>query len=102
MMSVECNHLQQTSKWVASSCDYTGEDTSGLVSTTVHTTQDVGIGAFQCTQCLKVMFYTGSWANFYESGERCPSSSLVSSDEARQVRLAMLDHKHKLERDAIK
>jgi hypothetical protein len=57
------------------------------------TYEDIGIGAFRCTQCNLVQYYTGSWRKFYETGEECPSSSLVSDSEIKRVRKAAKERK---------
>lgn len=84
-----CTHQRERSVWVESENPYTGEMEGQWEYSVEHTTKDIGIGAFQCTQCGKVMFYTGSWRGFYENGVPCPSSGMVSPTELSKVRKAM-------------
>jgi hypothetical protein len=39
---------------------------------------DISIGAFRCTQCGEVGYYTGSWREFHENGTPCTGSEGVS------------------------
>lgn len=48
--------------------------------TTVQTYHDLSWGAFYCTQCLEVKYYTGLWKNYYENGVHCSGSDGVTRD----------------------
>lgn len=41
------------------------------------TYEDIGTGAFRCTQCGEVGYYTGSWRRYYEEGIPCSHSQGV-------------------------
>jgi hypothetical protein len=69
-----CTHRIERGGYITRTNDWTGEDETEWESTTEHTTRDIGVGAFQCTQCGEVMYYTGSWKKFYTEGVPCPSS----------------------------
>lgn len=73
-MSTTCTHTRETSQCVTTLNDWTGEHESEWVYTTDHTTKDIDVGAFQCTQCGEVMYYTGSWKKFYTEGTPCNGS----------------------------
>jgi hypothetical protein len=38
---------------------------------------DISLGAFACTRCGKVGYYTGHWRAYYEDGVACPGSAGV-------------------------
>jgi hypothetical protein len=42
------------------------------------TQEDVSVGAFRCTQCGEVGYYTDSWREYYENGVPCSGSDRVS------------------------
>lgn len=70
-----CSHTQ--GRWYPGGTDhYTGEDLPD-VYVEEHTTEDLDIGRFRCTQCGLVMYYTGLWREFHENGTPCPGSDLV-------------------------
>ena len=35
---------------------------------------DISVGAWQCTQCGEVGYYTGNWKRYYEEGTPCAGS----------------------------
>lgn len=83
-----CTHRVERPEWVESEHPITG-DVEGAWQTGVqYTTRDIGIGAYQCTACGEVMYYTGLWRQFYECGIPVPSSDLVSPAEVMRVRVA--------------
>lgn len=38
---------------------------------------DISLGAFRCTQCGEVGYYTGSWKRYHEEGVPCSGSDAV-------------------------
>lgn len=42
------------------------------------TYEDISVGAFRCTQCGHIGYYTGHWKNYYENGIPCSGSDGVS------------------------
>lgn len=43
----------------------------------VSSTKDLDTGRYQCTQCGKIMYYTGLWRDFYEHGIPCSGSDNI-------------------------
>lgn len=39
---------------------------------------DISLGAFRCTKCGEVGYYTGNWKRYYEEGVPCAGSNSVS------------------------
>lgn len=80
-----CTHKTEHTHWKKVYNDWTGEYDDELVTTTTHHTEDIGIGAFRCTQCKEVMYYTGSWKKHYTEGAECPGSDRAekTGDTAR-------------------
>lgn len=75
-----CTHQIERAIWVPGYEDDWGTwIESHYEYTTEHTTKDIGIGSFKCTQCGEVMYYTGSWRKFYEEGVPCPGSELLKN-----------------------
>jgi len=74
---VNCTHTIDRSRYENVMDDWTGETTIEWVERIEHTTVDLDVGRFQCTQCKLVMYYTGSWRKFYEEGISCPGSEGV-------------------------
>jgi len=90
----ECTHTRETSKWVTTIDDWYGGETSEWVYNTEYTTVDIGVGAFQCTQCKKVRYYTGSWREFYEEGKPCSGSDYSErTGDSGRVRTALKESK---------
>lgn len=42
--------------------------------------EDISVGAFRCTQCNHIGYYTGLWKAYYEYGVPCPGSTDVPRD----------------------
>jgi len=57
--------------------------------------EDIGTGAFRCSQRGYVGFYTGLWKDFYENGIPCSSSDNVSKIELETVRQHVMEYKQK-------
>lgn len=72
-----CTHIKYV-RVPGEICRYTDEQLPDTVEE-VRTTEDLDTGRFRCTQCGKVMYYTGLWRNFYERGIPCPGSELVKA-----------------------
>lgn len=85
-----CNHTIDRSGYVEVEDYYSGGTYTEWETKIEHTTKDIGVGAFQCTQCGEVMYYTGSWKKFYTEGVPCPSSEYSEkSGDAHKVRAAI-------------
>jgi hypothetical protein len=41
------------------------------------TQADISIGAFKCTQCGEIGYYTDKWKNYHENGVPCFGSETV-------------------------
>lgn len=65
---MNCDHWN--TKWVWSSWqnDYTGEEEGEWVQESKSLCVDISIGAFKCTRCGHVGYYTGKWREYYENG----------------------------------
>lgn len=51
--------------------NYFGDEVEGYwVRETVSTTVDLDTHRYKCTQCSKIMYYSGAAADFYEKGIR--------------------------------
>jgi len=75
---IQCTHQIERATWVPCHEDDWGTHIEGHYEyTTEHTTEDIDIGRFRCTQCGEVMYYTGSWRKFHEEGVPCPGSDLA-------------------------
>ncbi len=62
---MSCDHTRTIERWVTT--DYFGEEIAGEWEyETVSTTVDIDIGRYKCTQCGKVMYYTGTWRKHWE------------------------------------
>lgn len=86
-MSTPCSHTRETSRYVTTTDDWTGEKQSEWICEVENTTRDIGVGAFQCTQCGEVMYYTGNWKRFYTEGTPCIGSEYsVKTGDATNVR----------------
>lgn len=60
-------------------CDYTGEEMEGewyQESCCV----DISLGAFKCTKCGEIGYYTGQWKAYYTGGTPCPGSDYVDRE----------------------
>jgi hypothetical protein len=74
----ECTHQREVRDWIDEYVDDWGTTIPGEWQYSMQsTTEDLDIGRFQCTQCKKVMYYTGLWRDFFEKGVPCPGSDRV-------------------------
>lgn len=70
-----CEHKR--GRWApGGTCDWSGDELPP-VYIEEHTTEDLDVGRFRCTQCGLVMYYTGLWKRFHEEGVPCPGSDGV-------------------------
>lgn len=83
-----CTHKTERSEWQGVMDDWTGEMVYEWVYWTEHHTKDISTGAFQCTRCGHVGYYTGLWKKFFEEGVPCSSSTQVRPDEIATVQRA--------------
>lgn len=62
-----CSHQRTRSHWVTR--DYFGEEIEGQWEyTTEYTTVDLDTHRYKCTQCGKIMYYSGAAREYYETG----------------------------------
>ena len=62
-----CSHSRTKQTWVTT--NYFGEETEGNWEfETVSTTVDLDLHRYKCTQCNKVMYYSGAAKEYYETG----------------------------------
>ncbi len=62
-----CTHETTTQRWRPGYEDDWGTEVQGEWEyETVNTTVDIDIGRYKCTQCGKVMYYTGLWREHWE------------------------------------
>jgi len=62
-----CSHQRTQSRWVTT--DYFGEETEGQWEhNTESTTIDLDTHRYKCTQCKKIMYYSGAAREYYETG----------------------------------
>ena len=68
-----------------------------------YTYADIGIGAFQCTQCHLVQYYTGSWRAFYETGASSvqPSQAGLSDEEIIELKRGVIPLAYPAENDDL-
>jgi hypothetical protein len=74
-----CNHRKPTF-WVYEEVEVSswGDTEVQMVERGGESTQeDISIGAFRCTQCGEVGYYTGHWKKYFEEGVPCPGSDNV-------------------------
>ena len=79
-----CEHKTHHSEWVETD---EGEELSHF---TRWTFEDMAPGAFKCSQCGHVGFYTGLWREFYTKGVPCSCSDMVPAIDVERVRHAHL------------
>jgi hypothetical protein len=65
---MSCTHRTEATYWGKVYNDWTGEYDDELITKTTNHQVDIGVGAFQCTLCKEVGYYTGSWKKFYTEG----------------------------------
>ena len=67
---MSCTHSVERSKWVLRDEDATwGDSSSGDWEWwTENTTEDIDLHRYRCTQCKKVMYYSGRARAYYEDG----------------------------------
>lgn len=99
---MSCAHSIDKSSWEAVETDPWGGTETQWVPSSRWTFEELGIGAFRCTQCGEVMFYTGKWKRFYENGEPCSGSSLVPAAELTKIREAIEEWAHQQRAAAFK
>ena len=66
-----CNHTKQIRRWVGN--DYWNENggschTGDWEFDSVSTIVDIDLHRYKCTQCGKVMYYSGAAREYYETG----------------------------------
>ncbi len=72
-----CTHYKPAN-WVWQDVDNGWETESQLVNIGGQSAcEDIDIGRFHCTLCGKVMYYTGLWKDFYETGKPRPGSERI-------------------------
>lgn len=84
-----CSHTLKKGGYVVTEHPISGELTQEWEVTEIHTLEDLGRGAFKCTQCHEVQYYTGSWKKFYEEGVPCSGSSSIRASEIERVKAAL-------------
>lgn len=93
-MRTACAHLTPDC-WVWQDVEVSpfGDTEPQLVNTGRRWTyEDIGVGAFRCTQCGEVGFYTGLWRQFYERDIPCAGSDRLPPGDVSHVRAAMTEH----------
>lgn len=83
-----CTHFRDTSRYEEIYNDWDGTTETVWVESSESTQVDISIGAFKCTQCGEVGYYTGSWKKYYEQGTPCLGDYSVSAQERDAVRKA--------------
>jgi hypothetical protein len=64
---MNCSHTITNERWITT--NYFGEETEGEWEfETVRTTVDLDLHRYKCTQCNKVMYYSGAAKEYYETG----------------------------------
>lgn len=71
-MHEPCDH--QRSYWKSGGTDAWSGEALPDVQVVEATYEDMDVGRFRCTQCGKVMYYTGQWQDYFENGTPCPGS----------------------------
>lgn len=84
-----CKHTLEKGGYVLTEHPVSGELTQEWEVAEIYTLEDLGIGAFKCTQCHEVQYYTGSWKKFYEEGVPCSGSSSIRASEIERVKAAL-------------
>jgi len=67
---MSCNHKRRTEEWVTDVDDLYGHKTSYWKYKTESACVDIDLHRYKCTQCDKVMYYSGRARDYYEKGIR--------------------------------
>lgn len=70
---MSCTH-RGPGKYAHQIYDWWTEETEEVWVEGQSTQVDIGIGAFRCTQCGEIGYYTDKWKQYYEFGTPCPGS----------------------------
>lgn len=74
-MTTPCTH--KTGRWVWCEPDGWEHEEPYQVWEEQWAFVDISIGAFKCTRCGEVGYYTGHWRKYHEEGVPCPGSDRV-------------------------
>lgn len=74
---MSCNH-REPGRYVEQIFDWWTEERELVWAEGRSTQVDISLGAFRCTQCGEVGYYTGNWKRYYEEGAPCAGSDKVS------------------------
>lgn len=84
-----CEHSTPTSVWVEEFVNDWGDTEPGRWEYgTRSADEDISIGAFRCSLCGRVGYYTGTWRNYYENGVDCAGTFALQPGETERVRRA--------------
>ena len=68
---MSCNHTRETSRWVETDSWYEDNSATGeWVYETQHTTVDIDLHRYKCTQCGEIMYYSGRARQYHEEGKK--------------------------------
>ena len=67
-MLSNCSHTTRKERYFEDECWYTGIVTGRWETEEVSTTVDIDLHRYKCTQCGKVMYYSGAAREYYETG----------------------------------
>lgn len=93
-MTYKCEHKIVNEVYVGRENDWTGEIEYNWETEIEYTCVDIGIGAFKCTRCGEVGYYTGSWKNYYENDVPCAASEFVGATELKTVKKAIKEKRN--------
>lgn len=75
---IPCKH-REPDRWVWEAVDvgFWGTEEQWVVYEGKSTQVGISVGAFKCTKCGDVGYYTGLWRAYHEDGVSCPGSDKV-------------------------
>lgn len=63
-----CTHKIERERWIQEENRYTGDIDEYWETTVEYTTEDIDTHRYKCTQCGKIMYYSGAAKEYYENG----------------------------------
>ena len=69
----KCDHYDRRQVWVEEEDWYSGEKIGRWNEIVTCLQEDISIGAFKCSRCGEVGYYTGKWRAYYESAGAAPT-----------------------------
>lgn len=74
---MNCDHYERREYWVEGQEGDWGWEEGYWHQESICLQEDISLGAFKCTRCGEVGYYTGKWKDYYEKGIPCFGSDKV-------------------------